>query len=291
MKNLWKITLMAATLTLFACGGNTNKETNETVEQEKQETQTTTEDEFFSNPAAESDVAYEALTLMIKHGQDGSDVSMAQFLESRKDYHGASELKFDLPVPTDGKGTYYQCADDYDDIWTVMCYPLKQGGWAVLAEVLYIVGDWGPYQYFAYRYVDGMLTPANELLPRPKFGDIYNDPSMLEGIDPGRVELLKANMEGDINGDGVVNDDDNDYFYGIYNAPFIALLGCQSIAMSDAYYDYNNFRFAKTVFKWDGERFKQDCPVEDFSYIVRDDGDEYSFMWNEEEGDFVIVTN
>ncbi len=291
MKTLWKITLMAAVLTLFACGGNTNKETNENVEQEKQETQTTTEDEFFSNPAVESDVAYEALTLMIKHGQDGSDVSMAQFLESRKDYHRANELKLDLPVPTEGKGTYYQCADDYDDIWTVMCYPLKQGGWAVLVEVLYIVGDWGPCKYFAYRYVDGMLTPANELLPRPKFGDIYNDPSMLEGIDPGRVELLKANMEGDVNGDGVVNDDDNDYFYGIYNAPFIALLGCQSIAMSDAYYDYNNFRFAKTVFKWDGERFKQDCPVEDFSYIVRDDGDEYSFMWNEEEGDFVIVTN
>ena len=43
MKNLWKITLIAATLALFACGGNINKETNETVEQEKQETQTTTE--------------------------------------------------------------------------------------------------------------------------------------------------------------------------------------------------------------------------------------------------------
>ena len=291
MKNLWKITLIAATLTLFACGGNINKETNETVEQEKQETQTTTEEDFSLNRAAESDVAYEALSLMIKHSLDGSDVAMSQFLESRKNYQGASELIFDLLVPTDGNGTYYQYGDDYEDVWTVKCYPLKRGGWAVLAEVFYIVGDWGPYQYFAYRYVDGMLTPDNELLPRPQFGDIYNTPSMLEGIDPGRVELLKANMEGDINGDGVVNDDDNDYFYGIYDAPFIALLGCQSIAMSDAYYDYNNFRFAKTVFKWDGERFKQDCPVEDFSYIVRDEGDEYSFMWNEEEGSFVAVTN
>ena len=108
MKNLWKIALMVATLTLFACGGNINKETNETVEQEKQETQTTTEEEFSMERASESDVAYAALNLMIKHGQDGSDEAMAQFLESRKNYQGVSELKFDLPVPTDGNGTYYQ---------------------------------------------------------------------------------------------------------------------------------------------------------------------------------------
>ena len=139
MKNLWKTTLLAAVLTLFACGGNTNQETTETVEQEKQETQTTTEEEFSLEHASESDIAYAALNLMIKHGQDGSDEAMAQFLESRKNYQGVSELKLDLPVPTDGNGTYYQWSDDYEDDWTVKCYPLKKGGWAVLAEVCMVV--------------------------------------------------------------------------------------------------------------------------------------------------------
>lgn len=289
MKNLWKTTLLAAVLTLFACGGNTNQETTETVEQEKQETQTTTEEEFSLEHASESDIAYAALNLMIKQGLDGSDEAMAQLLESRKNYQGVSELKFDLPVPTDGDGTYYQCADDYEDVWTVMCYPRIKGGWTVLAGVEYVCGDWAPCDYFAYNYVDGKLTPAMELLPKPKFGDIYNDPSMLEGIAPERVESLKANMEGDVNGDGVVNDDDNDYAYDLYDAPFIVLLGCQSMAMNDAYFGDNSFRFAKTVYLWNGERFEKVCPVEGFAYGDCTEGDDYTYSWDEEEGRFVQV--
>ena len=289
MKNLLKITLLATAMMLFACGGNTNTKTNGTDDPEKQKTQTTTEEEFSLDRVPESDVAYEALNLMIKNGLDGSDAAMAQFLESRKDYQHVGELKFDLAVPTDGKGTYYQCADDYEDVWTVMCYPRRKGGWTVLAGVEYVLGDWGPCNYFVYNYVDGKLTPAQELLPKPTFADIYNDPSMLEGIDPGRIELLKANMEGDINGDGVVNDDDNDYAYDLYDAPFIVLLCCQSIAMNDAYFGDNSFRFAKTVFLWDGEHFNKVGPVEDFAYGDCTEGDDCSYTWDEEEGCFVPV--
>lgn len=124
MKNLFKIALVATSLTMFSCGGNTN--TDATDDPEKQ--QTTVEEEANTERASESDIAYNVLNLMIKNGLDGSDEAMAQLLENRAKYQGVSEMKFDLPVPTDGIGNYYQCADDYEDIWTVRCYPRIQGG-------------------------------------------------------------------------------------------------------------------------------------------------------------------
>ena len=285
MKNLWKITFIAATLTLFACGGNTK--TNVTDDPNKQETQTTTEEVFSLDRAAESEVAYEALNLMLKQGLDGSDEAMAQLLEGRKSYNGVSELKFDLPVPTDGNGTYYQCADDYDDVWTVKCYPRRKGGWTVLAGVDYILGDWGPSQYFAYNYVDGKLTLAMELLPRPKFNDIYNAPEMLNGLSEERIAWLREVMDGEDNEPGVLSFDNDVYYFDIYDAPFLVLLGSQIIAMNDAYFDRNDFHFAKTVFFWNGECFEQVCPVEGFAYGDCTEGDEYSYIWSEEEGHFV----
>lgn len=287
MKNLLKITLLATTLMLFACGGNNNTNPDEPKTQEVQTTNDT-EGGFSLEREADSPVAYEVLQLMLQNGQNGSDKQMAVFLENRKNYQGASTLKFDMPRP-EGNVTYYQYEDNYEDEWTVKCYPRKQGGWFVFAEVFYILGDWGPCQYFAYNFVDGQLTPAYELLPNPKFDDIYNDPKMLEGLSKERIASLKQIMDGNDTVPGVLDLDNYDYCFDIYDAPFIVLLGCQSMAMNDAYFDITDFHFAKTVFLWDGERFQQECPVEGFAYGDCTEGDEFSYMWNEEEGKFMPV--
>ena len=290
MKNLWKMTLIAATLLLSACGGNNNKNTTEPLESMEQEVEATADadDGFSLERAADSPVAYEVLQLMLQNGQSGSDKQMAVFLEGRKNYQGATTLEFDMPRP-EGNVTFYKYDDDYEDYWTVKCYPRKEGGWFVFAEVFYILGDWGPCQYFAYNYVDGQLTPAYELLPNPKFNDIYNDPEMLKGLSEERIAHLKQIMDGNDTVSGVLNLDSYDYFFDIYDAPFVVLLGCQSMAMNDAYFDNNEFRFAKTVYFWDGEHLQKICPVEGFAYGDCTEGDEFNYLWNEEEGRFVPV--
>ncbi len=281
MKNLFKIALVATALTMFACGGNTN--TDATDDPEKQ--QTTVEEEANTERASESDIAYNVLNLMIKNGLDGSDEAMAQLLENRAKYQGVSEMKFDLPVPTDGIGNYYQCADDYEDIWTVRCYPRIQGGWTVLAGVEYVCGDWSPSRYFVYNYDDGKLTPAMELLPQPKFNDIYTDPEMLKGLSEERIASLKEDMDG--NKPDVLGFGSGVYYFDIYDAPFIVLTDCQETAMRNANYGDIDFRFAKTVYLWDGEGFVKVGPVEGFAFGDCADGDDYTYTWSEEEGRFV----
>ena len=274
---------MAAAMTLFSCGGNNNVKPDETNEPVAQDAPVVTEETPFSvERTADSPVAYEVLQLMLKNGLDGSDAAMAEFLEGRKDYEGADELVFAPQLP-EGNVTYYQYSDDYEDDWTVKCYPLKEGGWAVLAEVFYIVGDWGPCQYFAYRYVDGQLTPANELIPNPKFSDIYSDPVMLEGLSEDRIAWLKEIMDGEDNGSGVLDLKNYDYNIGMYDAPFVVILGCQTMAMSDAYFDNNEFQFAKTAYSWNGEQFEKVGPVEYFAYGDETEGDEVVWEWDGEK--------
>ena len=193
----------------------------------------------------------------------------------------SSELKFDLECPAENV-TFYAFSDDYEDDWVVKCYPLKQGGWAVIASVFYIVGDWGPEQYFAYRYLDGKLTRSDEILPNPKFNDIYNDPEMLEGLSEERITWLKDIMDGNVNEHGVVVNESYDYTLGLYDAPFVVIMGCMSMDMSDAYYDNSEFQFAKTVFMWNGECFEQCCPVGGFAYGDETEGDEVVWEWNGE---------
>lgn len=274
---------MAAAMTLFSCGGNNNVKPDETNEPVAQDAPVATEETPFSvERTADSPVAYEVLQLMLKNGLDGSDAAMAEFLEGRKDYEGADELVFAPQLP-EGNVTYYQYSDDYEDDWTVKCYPLKEGGWAVLAEVFYIVGDWGPCQYFAYRYVDGQLTPANELIPNPKFSDIYSDPVMLEGLSEDRIAWLKEIMDREDNGSGVLDLKNYDYNIGMYDAPFVVILGCQTMAMSDAYFDNTEFQFAKTAYSWNGEQFEKVGPVEYFAYGDETEGDEVVWEWDGEK--------
>lgn len=270
---------------LVGCGGNSNAKTNEPVAQavaEAPETPEVTEETFYLERPADSPVAYEVLQLMLKNGQDGNDSEMATFLEGRRDYHGLTELKFDLERPTENV-TFYAFSDDYEDDWAVKCYPLKQGGWAVIASVFYIVGDWGPEQYFAYRYQDGKLTPANELLPNPKFIDIYNDPKMLEGLSEERITWLKDVMDGTGNEHGGAVNEGYDYVLGMYDAPFVVIMGSQSMAMSDAYYDNSEFKFAKTVYFWNGEQFEKAGPVEYFAYSDETESDEVVWEWDGEK--------
>lgn len=273
--------IVATALTLFACGNNVKTdETNEPVTQETPEA-TAKEEVFNLERPADAPVAYEVLQLMLQNGLDGSDKAMAEFLEGRKTYQGVDELEF-APQRPDGNVTYYQYSDDYEDDWLVKCYPLKGGGWAALVEVFYILGDWGPCQYFAYRYVDGKLTPANELVPNPKFNDIYFDPVLLEGLSEERIAWLKEIMDGENTDAGVLDLGNYDYNIDLYDAPFVVILGCQSMAMNDAYFDNNEFQFAKTVYFWNGERFEKAGPVEYFAYGDCTEGDEASWVWNGE---------
>ena len=283
MKRLWTIALMAAALTLFACGGNNKVEIDGTNEPVAQDAPEATEETSFSvERPADSPVAYEVLQLMLQNGLDGTDKAMADFLEGRKSYQGANELEF-APQRPDGNVTYYQYTDDYEDDWTVKCYPIKGGGWFVLTEVFYIVGDWGPCQYFAYRYVDGQLTPANEIIPNPKFNDIYSDPVLLEGLSEGRIAWLKEVMDGEDDGSGVVNLENYNYYLGMYDAPFVVVLGSQTMAMSDAYFDNNEFQFVKTAYFWNGDQFEKAGPVEYFAYGDETEGDEVVWNWDGEK--------
>ena len=281
MKRIYLVLSLAMFL-FAACGGNNNVKTNENNEPVIQEAPEATEEVFLVERPADSPVAYEVLQLMLQNGLDGTDAAMVDFLEGRMDYEGADKLVF-VPQRPEDNVTYYQFSDDYEDDWTVKCYPLKGGGWAVLAEVFYIVGDWSPCQYFAYRYIDGILTPAPDLLPNPKFSDIYSDPVMLEGLSESRIAWLKEIMDGENTDAGMLDLGNYNYNLDLYDAPFVVILGCQSMAMNDAYFDNKEFQFAKTAYHWNGEQFEKVGPVEYFAYGDETEGDEVVWEWDGEK--------
>ena len=268
-KPLFFAALVAVSLVLFACGGANNVKTtslDESSEPARQKSSTTSEFEEIIPYVrqADSPIAFEALQLILQNGLDGTDKDIAEFFswradylrsDWRNDYSDLDKFQFDGMRPDGNNNTYY-FNDDYGHGWHVVCQALKAGGWAVLLDVDYEVGDWYSVQYFTYRYVDGKMIPDPELLPNPKFDDIYNDPAMLEDLSEDRIAQLKGEM----------NADANNYSYLTSDMPYIELTGCPNIDAMDAYFDITDFEFPTTVYVWDGEKFVYAGLSKDFNY-------------------------
>lgn len=79
--------------------------------------------------------------------------------------------------------------------FNVDCFPLNDGGWFALL-VNEGCFDGCSQTVHAYRYKDGVLSYASNVLPRPTFDEMIADPFLISGIDESEIDDFKAEWGG-----------------------------------------------------------------------------------------------